>query len=232
MPSALVCHVSPFNTPVLFWTAYPSRHGYDRAMATVALYQFIGAHREELIHRCEDKVANRSGPQTTGATPAEKEHGVPLFLDQLVEELRHGRSKNEDITKASTQHGGDLLRQGFTVSQVVHDYGDVCQSVTDLAMETNAPIAIDDFRTLNRCLDDAIAGAVTEHARGQQITRDGQSDDLRHLTNTAITAFEALQSGTVGVGGTTGALVLRSLMGIRALIDRPVPKPPTVEAVL
>jgi hypothetical protein len=201
-------------------------------MASLALYQFIGVNREELIRRCEDKVATRSGPQATEATPAEKEHGVPLFLDQLVEELRHGRSKNEDITQGSTQHGRDLLRQGFTVSQVVHDYGDVCQSVTDLAMETNAPIAIDDFRTLNRCLDDAIAGAVTEHARGQQITRDGQSDDLRHLTNTAITAFEVLQSGTVGVGGTTGALVLRSLMGIRALIDRPVPKPPTVEAVL
>src|SRR5258707_10493391 len=119
------------------------------------------------------------------------------------------------------KHGHDLLVQGFTVSQVVHDYGDVCQSVTDLAIETNAPIATDDFRTLNRCLDDAIAGAVTAHAREQQATRDGQSDEMRHLINAAITAFDVIQAGAVGVGGMTGDLVLRSLMGIRTLIERP-----------
>jgi hypothetical protein len=109
---------------------------------------------------------------------------------------------------------------------VVHDYGDVCQSVTDLAMETKAPIATEDFRTLNRCLDDAIAGAVTEHARGQQVTRDGQSNEMRNLIHAAITAFEVIQTGTVGVGGTTGALVHRSLVGIRALIEHPVEDSP------
>lgn len=124
------------------------------------------------------------------------------------------------------QHGHDLLLRGFTVSEVVHDYGDVCQSVTDLAMETNAPIATEDFRTLNRCLDDAIAGAVTEHAREQQATRDGQSDELLSLTHTAITAFEVLQTGTVGIAGRTGTLVHRSLMGILALVDRPLAEHP------
>ena len=105
------------------------------------------------------------------------------------------------------------------MSQVVHDYGDVCQSVTDLAVEMNAPIGTEDFRTLNRCLDDAIAGAVTEHATRNN-TRDGESNEMRNLINAAITAFEVIQTGTVGVGGTTGALVHRSLMAIRAFIDR------------
>jgi hypothetical protein len=108
------------------------------------------------------------------------------------------------------------------VSQVVHNYGDVCQSVTDLAMETGAPIATDEFRTLNRCLDDAIAGAVTEYSSGQQVTRDGHSDEMRRWINTAITAFEVLQSGRVGIGGTTGHLLAMSLTKVRALIDRPV----------
>ena len=132
------------------------------------------------------------------------------------------RTDEEPRDQHGRDPGHDLLLQGFTVSQVVHNYGDVCQSVTALAMETNARIATEDFRTLNKCLDDAIASAVTEHARGQQVTRDGQSDELQHLTNTAIAAFEVLQTGTVGAAGTTGALVHRSLMGIRALIDRPV----------
>jgi hypothetical protein len=191
-------------------------------MAKVALYQFIDDNRDELIGRCRAKVAARSTPPVT---EAEIDHGIPLFLDQLVVELRHGPSQTHEISKGAVQHGHDLLRQGFTVSQVVHDYGDVCQSVTDLAMETNAPIDTEDFRTLNRCLDDAIAGAVTEHARGQQITLDGQTDELRHLTNTAIAAFEVLQTGTVGIAGRTGTLVRDSLMEIRTLIDRPVATP-------
>ena len=39
---------------------------------------------------------------------------------------------------------------------------------------------------------------------------------LEHLTNMAITAFEVLQTGSVGVGGSTGAVVHRSLLAIRA----------------
>ena len=58
----------------------------------------------------------------------------------------------------------------------LRDYGDVCQSITDLALQLNAPINVEDFRTLNRCLDDAIASAVTEHGRGNQSAVDTESD--------------------------------------------------------
>jgi len=196
-------------------------------MAKITLDEFIGINREELILRCRAKVATRSAPPTD----AEIDHGVPLFLDQLVDELRHGPSKTHEISKGAVQHGRDLLEQGFTVSQVVHGYGDVCQSVTDLAVETNAPISTEDFRTLNRCLDDAIAGAVTEYSRVQDVTRDGGSEGLRNLADTAITAFEVLQSGSVGIGGSTGGLLHRSLKAIRALADRPaagIPQPAKV----
>lgn len=44
---------------------------------------------------------------------------------------------------------------------------DGCQSITELAGYKNAPISTDDSRTLNRCLDDAIAVAVTEFGREQ-----------------------------------------------------------------
>jgi hypothetical protein len=188
-------------------------------MATMKLSEFISSNRDELIGRCRAKVAKRSAPATTDA---EIDHGVPLFLHQLVNELRHGPSKTHEISTSAIQYGHELLLQGFTVSQVVHNYGDVCQSVTDLAMETGAPIATDEFRTLNGCLDDAIAGAVTEYSRGQQVTRDGHSDEMRRWINTAITAFEVLQSGRVGIGGTTGRLLSMSLTKVSALIERPV----------
>ncbi len=193
------------------------------------LHKFITVNRDELIRRCRVKVAKRSAPP---ATEAEIDHGVPLFLDQLCEELRQGPSKTDEISKSAMEHGHDLLLQGFTISQVVHDYGDVCQSVTDLAVETKAPISSDDFRTLNRCLDDAIAGAVTEYAHEQDVSRYGASQQLQSLTITALTAFEALRTGRVGVGGSTGTVVLHSLMAIRdALVDRPLPDEPKQEKV-
>ena len=122
------------------------------------LQEFIAVNREEIIRRCRAKVARRSMPPVT---PAEIDHGVPLFLDQLMDVLQAHGSPTTSIRTSATLHGHDLQLEGLTVGQVVHDYGDVCQSITELAMETNAPISTDDFRTLNRCLDDAIAGAVT-----------------------------------------------------------------------
>ena len=193
------------------------------------LHEFIAMNRDEIIRRCREKVAMRSVPPPT---EAEIDHGVPVFLAQLTDALRLGLTTTPDIGRSAIQHGHDLLLQGFTVSQVVHDYGDVCQAVTDLAVEVNAPISTDDFRTLNRCLDEAIAGAVTEYGREQnQSTLDGESargserlgflaHELRNLTNTAIFAFEVLKTGNVGVAGSTGTVLHRSLMGLRALIGR------------
>ena len=193
------------------------------------LHEFIAVNREEIIRRCRAKVATRSVPPPTDA---EIDHGVPVFLDQLVDALRLGLTSSPEIGRSAVKHGHDLLLQGFTVSQVVHDYGDVCQSITELAVEMDAPISTDDFRTLNRCLDDAIAGAVTEYGRERnQSTLDGEAargserlgflaHELRNLINTAIIAFEVLKTGNVGVAGSTGTVLHRSLMGLRALIGR------------
>jgi signal transduction histidine kinase len=193
------------------------------------LHEFIAVHREDIIRRCRAKVASRSVPPPTNV---ELSHGVPLFLDQLVDALRLGHTTSPEISKSAVKHGHDLLLQGFTISQVVHDYGDICQSITDLAVEKDALITNDDFRTLNRCLDEAIAGAVTEFGREQnQATLDGENargseragflaHELRNLLNAAIMAFEVLKTGNVGVAGSTGAVLHRSLTAARTLVTR------------
>ena len=126
------------------------------------LHEFVLVNRNEIIRRCKAKVAMRSVPPSM---EAEIEHGVPLFLDQLVHALRLGVSSGLEIGNSAVLHGDDLRRQGFTVSQVVHDYGDICQSITELAIETSTPISTDDFGVMSACLDHAIAGAVTEYQR-------------------------------------------------------------------
>src|SRR6185369_11287279 len=132
------------------------------------------------------------------------------------------------MAQSAIRHGGELGQAGFTVAQVVHDYGDVCQAVTELAIELQAPISTDEFRTLNRCLDEAIAQAVTEHARLRELSLSDRgterlgffAHELRNLLSNAMIAFEVLKGGTVGVGGSTGMLLGRNLVALRDLIDR------------
>jgi hypothetical protein len=133
------------------------------------LEDFLSSNRAMLIARCRSKVATRRAPR---ATDQELWYGIPLFLDQLVNALQRGKaappsaientSSSSAIGRMGAQHGNELLRRGFTVGEVVSDYGDLCQAITDVAIEQNATISAAEFRTLNRCLDDAIAGAVTE----------------------------------------------------------------------
>jgi len=210
------------------------------------MHEFLCANRDELIERCRQKVALRPAPN---ASEKELDHGVPLFLDQLITTLRveqttdpersravsgpaGGGAALSDIGESASQNGRELLLHGFTVDQVVHDYGDLCQAITDLAFDKGEAIQVDEFRTLNRCLDNAIASAVTEFSYQRDAVmverttlalneRLGMlAHDLRSLIGTATLAFTALKRGDVGVTGATGAVLDRTLIRLRTVIDR------------
>jgi signal transduction histidine kinase len=188
------------------------------------LSEFLVQHRGELIARAREKVASRSAPRPT---EAELECGVPLFLDELGEVLRLSLVTNDKMTRSAGAHGRALLRTGFTVAQVVHDYGDICQVVTELAGEVNAPITVDEFHTMNRCLDDAIAEAVTEYsAQRERSIEDAGTyrlgtvvHEVRGRLSTAMMALSLLEQGNVGIGGSTGAILKRSLRAMGTLLD-------------
>jgi signal transduction histidine kinase len=175
----------------------------------------------------------RSAPR---ATEEELEHGIPAFLDQLTAILKSKLLTSADVGASATTHGGDLLRDGFTVAQVVHGYGDVCQTITEMAIEQKATISNLEFQALNLCLDDAIAGAVSEFGRLREImvtesvSAEGDAratedigvlaHELRNLLGTATLAAEILRSGNVGISGSTGKVLVRSLASMRDLVDR------------
>ena len=170
------------------------------------LVEFIIARREEIIARTRAKVAKRLAPLPT---EHELSSGVPMFLDQLAETLRRASSSGSAIERGAAVHGAALLGLGYTVAQVVHDYGDICQAVTELAQELDAPITIAEFHTLNRCLDDAIAGAMTEYTRlRERSMSDGETErsgilahELRNRISAAQLAFLAIRSGRAPLGG-------------------------------
>ena len=65
-------------------------------------------------------------------------------IRELVRTLSRERiaPRAAEIDKTAVQHGHDLHRQGLTLSQVVHDYGDVCQAITELAVETGTGLDV------------------------------------------------------------------------------------------
>lgn len=210
------------------------------------MHQFLADNRGELIERCKAKVAQRP---RRAATAAQLANGIPMFLDQLMRTLQ-AQDKGDleesfrisgaaggdaadlsEIGESAAAHGKQLLGLGFSVNQVVHDYGDLCQAITDLAVEREEPFSVEEFRTLNRCLDNAIADAVTEFAMERDASvalkqaaveyeRLGMLvHELRNYLNTATLAFAALESGKLPIGGATGAVMKRSLSSLATLLN-------------
>ena len=212
------------------------------------LHEFLSENREELIRRCRSKVSRRAAPPVT---ELELEHGVPLFLEQLVEALRCEQDKPSSLdgvldsrrstatsvesSRIAALHGKELLEKGYNVDQVVHDYGDICQAITELADEKGAGVEVDEFRTFNRLLDNAISDAVSSFGRhrDESISAQGDKDqrewrgtlgdEQRMLLDIVAQAFAALKVGNIGLRGATGALLETSLQQLRELIDKSLP---------
>ena len=211
------------------------------------MHGFLTNNRDDLIARCRAKVAQRP---RRAASEQQLANGVPLFLDQLIRTLQ-AEERADDGTSArisgasggdmlalseigvsASAHGRELLMLDYAVDQVVHDYGDLCQAITDLAFERDAPFSVDEFRTLNRCLDNAIADAVTSFAAQRDevmaLRQDSEATqrlgflahELRNALNSASLAVGAMEAGSMPMGGATGAVLKRSLASLENLIDR------------
>jgi hypothetical protein len=212
------------------------------------LHEFLTANHNDLIKRCNGKAKLRFQPSLD---PETIDHGVPMFLQQLEDILRFEQTTDvrrelesepeatpsgTDIGRAAALHGSELLRLGFTVDQVVHGYGDVCQAVTGLAVERHMNITADEFRTLNRCLDNAIADAVSAYARnggdtdasqkGRSLSKhlDDYTGEHRRLVDIAANAYSAMKTGNIGMAGATGALLAHALEQLRLLPQRILPE--------
>ena len=211
------------------------------------LHVFLTSNRTRLIERCRLKAAQRAPPKSTDTEAA---HGIPRFLDQIIKTLLVEQTSDpvqshkisgpagggswvtSEIGSTARLHAHELLQHGYTIDRVVHDYGDLCQSITDLAVEDTVSINVDEFRTLNRCLDNAIAVSVTEYAnKREQMAADRATEatheslgvfahELRDHLTTARHALSAIRTGQVGLSGSTAAVLDRSLFSLCTLVDR------------
>jgi len=219
------------------------------------LYDFLLKNQKEILEMTEEKSLELAGVRPSSV---QLKKGLPIFYQQLVTVLKlegesSGKPKNKaamaraalendepaialaagnpdevEVAKAAGLHGAELLHLGYTLSHVVHAYGAMCQSITELAQEKKVPITAGEFHDLNRCLDIAIAGAVTEFQslRNAQNTTDeaehlgSLAHELRNSLTSANVALQLIERGTVGFGGSTGQVLKTSMARIEKLIDR------------
>jgi signal transduction histidine kinase len=210
------------------------------------LHDFLTRNRGALIERCRAKSLHWP---SAGETTEEFAYGIPRFIDQIIRTLQAeqtsdpmqsrkisgpaggGKSVPSEIGSTARLHARELLQHGYPVDRLVHDYGGLCQSITDLAVEDAVSIKVDEFRTLNRCLDNAIAESVSEYANKRdrlvgELATDASHErmgafahELRNLIATATQALRAIRTGQVGLSGSTASVLDRSLLSLRTLVD-------------
>lgn len=219
------------------------------------LYYFLTKNQEKILNMTEQKTMALAGIRPSSA---QLKKGLPIFFEQLKEVLllegsdnfrtsdtnamvqaaiasdepalaiADGHPSEALVAESAGKHGIELLRLGYTLSHVVHAYGDMCQAITELATEMKESITPAEFHDLNRCLDTAIAGAVTAFEEQNSIkTSDNQVEHLgflAHELRNALTSvnfsIQLIKLGTVGFGGNTGKVLDRGLKRIEYLIDK------------
>ena len=220
------------------------------------LYEFLHKNKNEILGMTEKKTLELAGVRPSSdelkrglpifyqqllgvlrrqqaATPTSdiNRHGMAKAAHESNEPamaVAAGRPHEVKVAESAGHHGGELLRLGYTLSHVVHAYGAMCQSITELATEKDIPITTKEFHDLNQCLDVAIAGAVTEFQslrNTQDISREVEhlgflAHELRNALTSVSISFELIRTGTVGVGGSTGLVLGRGIKRIEELIDR------------
>jgi signal transduction histidine kinase len=169
-----------------------------------ALHEFMREHRAAILERCARKIARGDD--------------LPEYFDELVTALTRG-------TNGAPRR---RFREGFDLSLVVHEYGAMCESITEEAMACNQPIEVREFWLLNQALDLGIAGAVERFTAERELAHDSSrashlgfiAHELRNALSIAIMSFDLIRKGKVPVQGRTAEILWRSQLNLRDLVGR------------
>lgn len=192
------------------------------------LHEFLVENRDAILARTRELIEARGCP---APTEEELSTGIPIFFEQLVEHLRRRAglpsTPCRTIDEVASKRGVDMVRFGVTMSHVVHDYGALCQAITEKAYKSRTDIGAQEYQAFNATMDDAIAAAVTAYFhRHEELNtqKDAQylgflAHEMRNAVASALLAFQVIQRGQVSTTGSTADVVLRSLNSLRNLID-------------
>ena len=184
----------------------------------------MAEHREELLAMAKERI-RRQRPASP-SIDAVRETNLPAFLDAVIAGLRNHASENGSRgADGSPNSQGELVE--FDIDELVHQYGSLCYSAIEIAKQKGTAITLREHQALNQSLDDCIARTVTSWENVKR--QDGEehtvqrlgfvAHELRNALHTAAISFRAIRSGRIPVQGTTGDVVERSHLRLRAMVD-------------
>jgi len=193
------------------------------------LHDFLTRERNSILMVAKQKANETQGTRLRSTAV---EEGWGIFFDELVGLMTRDEPfefhAEMGLHKAEAEkQGKEYLRLGYTVSEVVHSYGVLCQAVTSLAGKLNVEITPREFQQLNLSLDTVIAEAVTEFEKDRRKNVDREeverlgflAHELRNCLQSATISLEMIETGSVGVRSSTGAVLQESLKKMADLID-------------
>jgi signal transduction histidine kinase len=126
--------------------------------------------------------------------------------------------------------GAALHDRQCSPSQIVFDYGAVCDAITMVAVHHQADVSAQEYRTLNLLVDRAVASALDGYADGRSradAARDrAQAEELgvfkhelRNALYASLMAFNAIMRGPMSLHGHTGRVLERGLLRMQKLVE-------------
>lgn len=193
------------------------------------LADLLSQRRDEVLRRCLAKI--RTVPSAGDRPSDELLDHMTHFYDQMIAAL--GRLPLCEATglkttgQAAPLHARQRWQIGFRLDQVVHDYGFLCDAITETAEEARWAIEVGEYRVLNQSMDTAIAEAVDawvaqqrasdEHRRGERV--GFIVHELRNALTTSRLALGAMRQGQLSSAGRTAGALDRSLRRQEELVQ-------------
>lgn len=206
------------------------------AIKMANLSALLVASRRELTARWEKSVREKLA---TDVEQCELINTLPHFLDEVAlsldtvapshpagtERPALGRMMTGPWSVVALAHGEQRLRLGFSVAEVVREYGLLQESILELAEENGYAITPIELRVLARAISRATAAAVSEYARARDEDLQRQAaehvaflaHELRNPLSSARVAHDILSRS--GITSRPAEVLGRSLARLSSLID-------------
>jgi signal transduction histidine kinase len=193
------------------------------------LAELIQERRAEILGTCEEKLRANMPERPRD----ELMHLIPAFLEELRLALLADKGKSDGSplpgrSESAAKHGELRFARQYAPWDIAHDYGIVCDSLTEVAARFGRDLDVREVQILNRCVDSGIAEAIRQYwqrsseATAQQEAEHfgGLAHELRNSLGTARLAVDAIHSGRVSSVGRTSDLLKSALARMDELLER------------
>jgi signal transduction histidine kinase len=168
-------------------------------VAPGSLFAVLKENRSRLISRWEERtkslVVDASLPR------AELLDHIPAFVDEITGALYPEAMPLPPSSAHADEHGGQRLRLGFDVAEVIREYGLLHECILEIAGEAGLEINARDHAIVARWLNVGIAGAVAQYVKERDLELQRKNSEhlgfiaheLRNPVALARLAFDRLR---------------------------------------